>query len=112
MKKNLFGRHCPVRHSGSKLEIRASSDISFVLRYVDSDCAYLSVCLVDSDLRYFWSLFGFRLYFCLACGRFIGFDNSHYESICWLCEDELEDDSYYMKKRLEYVYATVLSQES
>lgn len=56
------------------------------------DCADFLVCLVDSDLSYFWSLFGLRLYFCLACGSFIGFDNSRSESICWICESELEND--------------------
>ena len=30
----------------------------------------------------------------LSClWSFIGFDNSRSESICWLCDDELEDDS-------------------
>ena len=92
MKKDPFRRHCPVRHSGFTLERRINRDISFVLRYVQPNVAFLHVCLIDMDLPYFWGLFGLRLYFCLSCGRYIGFDNSRYESICWLCEDELEQD--------------------
>jgi hypothetical protein len=55
-------------------------------------CADFLVCLVDSKLQYFWSLFGLRLYFCLVCVSFIGFDNGRSESICWVCETELEED--------------------
>ena len=25
-------------------------------------------------------------------GRYIGLNSSHYESICWLCDDEFEED--------------------
>lgn len=92
MKEDLHGRHCRARPSGFVLERRVSRDTGFVWRYVRPDCADLLVCLVDSELSYYWSLFGLRLYFCLACGSFIGFDNSRSESICWVCESELEND--------------------
>jgi hypothetical protein len=92
MKEDLHGRHCRVRPSGFVLERRINRDISFVWRYARPDSAYFLVCLVDSDLSYYWSLFSLRLYFCLVCGSFIGFDNSRSESVCWVCESELEDD--------------------
>jgi hypothetical protein len=90
MKDYMRGRHCHVRPSAFVLERGVRRDASFVWRYVRPDCADFLVCLVDSELRFFWSLFGLRLYFCLACGSFIGFDNSRSQSICWVCEDELE----------------------
>jgi hypothetical protein len=92
MKKDVFGCHCAVRHSGFRIEHRVSKDISFVLHYFSPDVAAIFVYLVDRELLYFCTLFGFRLYFCLSCGRYIGIDNSRYESICWLCEDELRED--------------------
>jgi hypothetical protein len=91
-KEDLRDRHCRVRPSGFVIERRVSRDVSFVWHYLRPDCAYFLVCQVDSDLSYFWSLFGLRLYFCLACGSFIGFDNSRYDSICWVCASELENE--------------------
>jgi hypothetical protein len=101
MKKDLLGKkHCPVRPSGFDLERRLGKDNVLVLHYLRKDKAVFVFRYLDSGLDVLSSmivsgscnLFGFQVYFCLACGRFIGFDNSRDESICWLCEGELEDD--------------------
>jgi hypothetical protein len=52
------------------------------------------VFLLSSRGLWLWSVFlglfdfPFPLYFCCVCGRFIGFDSSCSESICWICKSE------------------------
>jgi hypothetical protein len=86
MVKDLFGRHCPVRSAGSEIRKRATDDVSFFLKYKRSECADFYVAF-DFGESYF-TLFGFRLSFCVACGRFVRFGTSY--EICWVCESELE----------------------
>jgi hypothetical protein len=57
-----------------------------LLKYKRSECADFLITL-DFGTSYF-ALYGFRLSFCLACGRFIGFGIFH--ELCWICESELE----------------------
>jgi hypothetical protein len=87
MARDLFARHTPVRSCGSEIRKRVMNDVSFLMKYTRSECA---VFIVTLDFgQYWWSLFDFRLSFCLACGRFISF-GTRYE-LCWICESELED---------------------
>ena len=91
MKEDLRGRHCPVHHSGADVSKRVSEDIEFTLNYINEGLAILDVGLiVVGGVRL--GLFGFRMYFCVCCGSFIGFDNSCSEGVCWICEAELEND--------------------
>ena len=86
MAKDLFARHTPVRAVEYGVRKRIMDDVSFCMRYKRSECGEFFVTL---DFGEFWySLFGFRLSFCLVCGRFLGF-GTRYE-VCWLCEDDLE----------------------
>jgi hypothetical protein len=86
MKKDLFARHTPVRSAGYGIRERVMHDVSFCMEYKRSECAEF---FVTVDFGEFWcSLFGFRLSFCLACGRFLGF-GTRYE-LCWICESDLE----------------------
>ena len=93
-------RHCLVRSSGYEVERIVDEDDVFLLHYIRKDNAVFVFQYLDSSLEVLWSmiishlsnLFGFSVYFCLACGRFIGFDNSRFQSVCWLCEGEFEDD--------------------
>lgn len=88
MVKDLFGRHAPLRCSGFEIRYKTTGDVSFLTRYKRSECAEFNVTL---DFGKFWySLYDFRLSFCLACGRFLGF-GTRYE-ICWVCEDDLEPE--------------------
>jgi hypothetical protein len=85
MVKDLFARHTPIRSVGYEVR-RKAGDMSFLLKYERSECAILWVTL---DFGIFgFSLGGFKLSFCLACGRFLGF-GTRYE-LCWICESELE----------------------
>jgi hypothetical protein len=86
MDKALFARHALIRSAETELRKKATTDISFFLKYKRPECAELFVTL-DFEKGGF-TLYGLNLSFCLRCGRFIGF-GSRYE-ICWLCEDELE----------------------
>jgi hypothetical protein len=93
MQKDPFRRHARVHKRGEQLSRKVSVDAALILRYAAPDSAHLVVSLIDSELRYFWGLLAFRLRFCVACGRFIGFADGHPENICWICEPELEDDA-------------------
>ena len=86
MAKDLFSRHAPVCAVGYGVRKRVMGDVSFCMEYKRSECARFFVTL---DFGEFWyCLFDFRLSFCLACGRFLGF-GTRYE-MCWICESELE----------------------
>ena len=85
MAKDLFARHTPIRHAGYEIRKKAD-DVSFILKYKRSECADLVITLDFG--KFYHILGGFRLSFCLACGRFLGF-GTRYE-VCWLCESELE----------------------
>lgn len=86
MVKDLFGRHTPVRSAGFEICKRAMDDVSFFIKYKRSESADFYVTL-NFGQKYF-TLFGFRLSFCVACGRFLRFGTSY--GICWICESELE----------------------
>jgi hypothetical protein len=92
MQKDPFRRHTRVRKRGEQLSRKVSAETALILRYATPDSAHLVVSLIDSELRYFWGLLALQLRFCVACGRFIGFADSHPENICWICEPELEDN--------------------
>jgi hypothetical protein len=86
MVKDLFAQHTPVRFSGFEVCRRLTEDASLLLKYKHSECADFLITL-DFDGSYF-ALFGFRLSFCLVCGRFLGFGTCF--ELCWICESELE----------------------
>jgi hypothetical protein len=89
MIKDLFDRHCSVRSIGYEFPIRTMNGVSFILEYRNSACADFLVALDVGDKESF-ILFGYRLSFCIACGRFIGFGSKF--DVCWLCKDEMEND--------------------
>jgi hypothetical protein len=84
--KDLFTRHASCRGAGSEVASVVMEGVRFILKYKRSECADFIVGL-DFGKNYF-ALFGFRVSFCLSCGRFLGF-GSRYE-VCWICEDEYE----------------------
>lgn len=85
--KDLFGSHCPVREVGYRVPCLK---MPFGSSYTRKDCSVVFVPLfVDGFLAKF--LFAFRLRFCVACGRFIGFDGDGVGEFCWICEDYFED---------------------
>jgi hypothetical protein len=86
MAKDLFARHTPKRFAGCEIRKKATDDISFLLKYKRSECTDLLVTL--DFCEYYFSLGSFRLSFCLACGRFLGFGTQY--NLCWICESELE----------------------
>ena len=86
MAEDLFARHTPLRDVGDGFRKIVMGDVSFCMEYKRSECARFFVTLDFGEFWYY--LFGFRLSFCLACGRFLGF-GTRYE-ICWICESESE----------------------
>jgi hypothetical protein len=86
MAKDLFARHTPVRSAGFEIRKRVTEDASFLVKYKRSECAEFFVTL-DFGRDYF-TLLGFCLSYCLACGRFTHF--GIYYELCWICESELE----------------------
>lgn len=86
MAKDLFALHTPLHSAGTEIRIRVLDDVSFFMRYRRSECAEFLV-ILDFGKSYF-TLFDFRLSFCLVCGRFLGFGASY--EVCWICEYELE----------------------
>jgi hypothetical protein len=92
MAKDKFGcKHLPVRHAGYKYSIKAIEDVSFILQYERPEYALFFVGL-DVGAKESFVLFGYRLSLCLNCGRFTHFGVEY--GVCWVCEDELEDDNF------------------
>jgi hypothetical protein len=84
--KKLFEKHTPVRLAGTVISKKACAEVWFVLEYVRCECADFLVNL-EVEGGYF-VLFGFRLSFCLACGRFTHFGTKY--EVCWLCQEAFE----------------------
>jgi hypothetical protein len=85
MAKDLFSRHTHIRPIGYEVRKKIEGS-SFLLKHKRSECADFYITF-DFGESYF-TLFNFRLSFCVNCGRFLGF-GTRYE-ICWICELELE----------------------
>jgi hypothetical protein len=86
--KDLFARHTPVRNVGSLVWKKIADDTAFTLNYISRNKATLSVMLSFGSSKLLIPLYSLGLFFCLACGRFLGF-GTRYE-LCWICESELE----------------------